>query len=82
VPIDRLHGPVSSRPPGRHRRQRAALDVAAELGAACYVLVVGSLPAGERDIEDARRQARDGVAALADRAREVGVPLALEPCTR
>jgi len=56
-----------------------ALDVAAELGAACYVLVVGSLPAGERDIEDARRQARDGVAALADRAREVGVPLALEP---
>jgi sugar phosphate isomerase/epimerase len=56
-----------------------ALDLAAELGAACYVLVVGSLPAGQRDLEEARRQVRDGVEALLDRARAVGVPLALEP---
>lgn len=56
-----------------------ALDLAAELGATCYVLVVGGLPAGGRDIEDARHQVRDGVAALLERARSVGVPLALEP---
>ena len=56
-----------------------ALDLAAELGAACYVLVVGGLPPGERNIEEARRQVRDGVAALLERARDVAVPLALEP---
>jgi sugar phosphate isomerase/epimerase len=56
-----------------------ALDVAAEIGAACYVLVVGGLPVGERDLEEARRQVRDGVATLLEHAREVGVPLALEP---
>jgi sugar phosphate isomerase/epimerase len=56
-----------------------ALDLAAALGAACYVLVVGGLPPGERDLDEARRQVCDGVAALLDRARAVGVPLALEP---
>ena len=56
-----------------------ALDLAAALGAACYVLVVGGLPLGERDIELSRRHVCEGVAALLDRARAVGVPLALEP---
>ncbi len=56
-----------------------ALDVAAELGAACFVLVVGGLPEGMRDIAAARQQVIDGVGALLDTARTVGVPLALEP---
>jgi sugar phosphate isomerase/epimerase len=56
-----------------------ALDLAAGLGAACYVLVVGGLPPGERDIERSRLQVCEGVAALLDRAREVDVQLALEP---
>jgi sugar phosphate isomerase/epimerase len=36
-------------------------------------------PPGERNIEEAREQVREGVAALLERARDVGVPLALEP---
>lgn len=55
-----------------------ALDIAAELGAACYVLVVGGVPEGGRDIDEARRWACEGVAALLERARAAGVPLALE----
>ena len=58
---------------------RRALDVAAALGARCYVMVVGSVHAGGRDLAGARAQAFDGVAALLDHARDVGVSLALEP---
>src|SRR5512132_199409 len=35
---------------------RRAIDEAAALGAACFVLVVGSLPAGSRDLAGARAQ--------------------------
>jgi sugar phosphate isomerase/epimerase len=58
---------------------RRALDEAAVLGAPCFVLVVGSLPAGARDLAGARRQVADGIAALLDHARQVGVTLAIEP---
>jgi sugar phosphate isomerase/epimerase len=58
---------------------RRALDEAATLGAPCFVLVVGSLPAGSRDLTGARRQVADGIAALLDHARQVGVTLAIEP---
>ena len=58
---------------------RRALDDAAALGAACLVLVVGGLPEGSRDLRDARRQVEDGIAASLEHAREVGVPLAIEP---
>jgi len=58
---------------------RRALDVAATLGARCYVMMVGSMHDGSRDLEAARAQALDGTAALLDHARDVGVPLALEP---
>ena len=58
---------------------RRALDIAAAIGARCYIMVVGSVYEGSRDLEGARAQALDGVAALLDHARDVGVPLALEP---
>lgn len=56
-----------------------ALRAAAVLGAPYLVAVVGGLAAGSRDIEDARRQVRDGLAALLPVMRETGVRIALEP---
>jgi len=58
---------------------RRAVDEAAEIGAQCLVMVVGGLPQGSRDINDARAQVRDGLAALLPHARQAGVPLAIEP---
>ncbi len=63
-----------------------AVDEAAELQAACLVLVVGSLPqfsrpgsAPSKDIAGARRQMEDNLALLLAYARRAGVPLAIEP---
>ena len=58
---------------------RRAVDEAADIGAACLVLVVGGLPAGSRDLAGARERVAEGVAALVPYARERGVRLALEP---
>ncbi|HZY15778.1 MAG TPA: sugar phosphate isomerase/epimerase family protein [Ramlibacter sp.] len=64
---------------------RRAVDEAAELQAACLVLVVGGLPgalqgrAAHKDIALARTQVRDGIGALLDHARAAGMPLAIEP---
>ena len=58
---------------------RRALDEAAALNAECLVLVVGGLPAGSKDIAGARAMVNDGVAALAEHARAVKMPLAIEP---
>lgn len=58
---------------------RRAVDEAAELGAACLVMVVGGLPEGSRDLEGARGRVRDGLAELAPYAAERGVRLGLEP---
>jgi sugar phosphate isomerase/epimerase len=58
---------------------RRAIDEAAEIGAQCLILVVGGLPKGSRNIGDARKQVRDGLAALLPYARESKVPLAIEP---
>ena len=64
---------------------RRAIDEAKTLAAACLVLVVGGLPGAlagaalTRDIAGARRQVRDGIAATLEYAREVGMPLAIEP---
>lgn len=74
-----------------HRAQarddnRRAVDEAKALGAACLVLVVGGLPqysrpgsAATRDIIGARAQVEDGIAELLDYARQVGMPLSIEP---
>lgn len=64
---------------------RRAVDEAAELRAPCLVLVVGSLPgalqgkAAHKDIAHSRGQVRDGIAELLEYARQVGMPLAIEP---
>jgi len=58
---------------------RRALDQAAILGAACFVMVVGSLPAGSRDLPAAWAQVEEGSTLLLDYAKSVGVNLALEP---
>ena len=64
---------------------RRALDEACELSAPCLVLVVGGLPgalagqAAHRDIQGARDQVSEGIAALLADARERRMPLAIEP---
>jgi sugar phosphate isomerase/epimerase len=49
------------------------------LGAPVLVAVVGGLPPGSRDIDDAREQILDGLAALGPTMKETGVRIALEP---
>jgi sugar phosphate isomerase/epimerase len=58
---------------------RAALHDAAVLGARCFVMVVGGIVPGSRDLEGARAQVIDGISMLMETARDCGVPLALEP---
>jgi sugar phosphate isomerase/epimerase len=58
---------------------RKAIDEAAALESSCLVLVVGGLAPGSKDLQDARRQVEDGIAASLDYARSVGVRLAIEP---
>lgn len=72
------HGSAAERAESE-RVNRNAIDTAATLGADCFVLVVGSLPADLRDLAGARRQVADGVARLTEHARRVGARLALEP---
>ncbi|MGK5557489.1 sugar phosphate isomerase/epimerase family protein [Actinomadura kijaniata] len=71
------------------RDNREAIDEAAELGAACLVMVVGGLPGvtpgrapgprASRDLAGARRRVAEALAALVPYAAERGVRLALEP---
>lgn len=68
---------------------RRAIDEAKTLGAPCLVLVVGSLPGTTpgaltgrpvyTSLARARSEVRDGIAASLDHARQVGMPLAIEP---
>src|SRR5437763_3690581 len=58
---------------------RRALDDAATLDAKCFVMVVGGLPEGSKDIAEARAQVAEGTALLLEHARQAGVQLALEP---
>jgi sugar phosphate isomerase/epimerase len=64
---------------------RRAVDAARALNAACLVLVVGGLPgalqgrAEHKDIAAARNEVRDGIAATLEYARQVNMPLAIEP---
>ncbi len=64
---------------------RRAVDEAKTLGSPCLVLVVGALPgalngkAAYTDIALARTQVFDGIAATLEYARQVGMPLAIEP---
>jgi sugar phosphate isomerase/epimerase len=58
---------------------KRALNDAAVLGAPVFVMVVGSLTGGSKDIEDARAQAREGVAMLVEHGKKVDVKIGLEP---
>ena len=64
---------------------RRAIDEAKSLGSPCLVLVVGSLPGAltgaprSLDIELARTQVSDGIAAALEYARTCEMPLAIEP---
>ena len=64
---------------------RIAVDEAKTVGAPCLVLVVGALPGAltgkpaHKDIGLARTQVFDGIAATLEYARQVGMPLAIEP---
>ena len=64
---------------------RRAVDEAKTLNAACLVLVVGALPgalAGKpehKNLARSRHQVHDGIAATLAYAREVDMPLAIEP---
>ncbi len=64
---------------------RKAIDEARQLDSPCLVLVVGSLPGALNgapayvDISRARAEVRDGIAATLEYAREIGMPLAIEP---
>lgn len=64
---------------------RRAIDEAKALQAPCLVLVVGSLPgalegkAAHKGLERVRAEVHDGIAASLEYARQVGMPLAIEP---
>lgn len=58
---------------------RRAIDEAATLGADCLVLVVGGLPGGSRNLDEARKMVADGISAVLPHARQANVPLAIEP---
>jgi sugar phosphate isomerase/epimerase len=58
---------------------RRILDAAATIGAPCVVMVVGGLPADNKDITGQRARVRDALFELAPYAASVGVKLGLEP---
>ncbi|MGE3831781.1 MAG: sugar phosphate isomerase/epimerase family protein [Parvibaculaceae bacterium] len=58
---------------------RRAITDAAAIGAASYVMVVGGMPPGSKDIAGARSQVAEGTAQLLEHARPLGVRIALEP---
>lgn len=58
---------------------RRAIDDAALLGSASFVMVVGGLPAGSKDIAAARAQMAEASALLLEHGKSRGVRIALEP---
>ena len=58
---------------------RRAIDGAATLGATSFVMVVGGLPAGSKNLAAARAQVAEASALLLEHGKKVGVKIALEP---
>lgn len=58
---------------------RRAISDAGTLGAESFVMVVGGLPAGSKDIAAARAQVAEAAGLLLPHAKNCGVRLALEP---
>ena len=55
------------------------LDNAAEIGAPCLMMVVGGVPAHDKNLARQRSRVRDALHELVQHARKVGVRLGLEP---
>jgi len=58
---------------------RRRLDAAAEIGAACLVIVPGGLATGEKDLPAARARVLGALEELLPHARATGVKLGIEP---
>jgi sugar phosphate isomerase/epimerase len=58
---------------------RRAIDEAAGIGAACLVFLSGGVDARDKDLAATRARVLDGLARLADHARQAGVVIAIEP---
>jgi sugar phosphate isomerase/epimerase len=58
---------------------RRAIEEAHALEADCLVLVVGGLPAGSKDLDQARDTVPQCITKILPEARQAGVPLAIEP---
>jgi sugar phosphate isomerase/epimerase len=58
---------------------RKAISDAATLGAESFVMVVGSLPEGSKDMAAARAQVAEATGLLVKHGHKVGVKIALEP---
>ncbi|MCP5978953.1 sugar phosphate isomerase/epimerase, partial [Klebsiella pneumoniae] len=57
---------------------RRRIDLAAEIGAACVVVVPGGLATGEKDLPAARARVGDALRALLPQAEAAGIKLGLE----
>lgn len=58
---------------------KCALDDAATLGAPAFIMVVGGLPVGSRNMTAARQQVLEASAELREYGKSLGVRIALEP---
>lgn len=58
---------------------KRAIDDAVTLNAPSFIFVVGSLPTGTKDLSHSRQQVQDGIAELADYAKDMPIQLGLEP---
>ena len=58
---------------------RWAIEEAVAIGAPCLVFISGGLPEGSRDLEGARAQTLETLAALVPEARAAGIKLGIEP---
>ena len=58
---------------------KRALDYAAQLGASNYIQVVGSLYPFQKNLQEVRKQVKEGIFNILEHSKEVGVSIAIEP---
>jgi sugar phosphate isomerase/epimerase len=78
LPLDNIPAATSIGVRANIEDNGRAIDQAATLGAARFVLVVRSLPPGSRNLPDARNQVAESVGLMLEHPRAVAVRLALE----